>query len=64
MPFAELARVCRSNGRVVLCDRVASPNPTPKWSAGWTGYKRLPGHVAAALSLEFFGSNLYQAISL
>ncbi len=52
--FAEVARVCRSNGRVVLCDREASPGPTPKWSTGWSGYKRLPGSRSGSVGFSVF----------
>ncbi len=52
--FAEVARVCRSNGRVVLCDREASPDPTPKWSTGWSGYKRLPGSRSGGVGFRVF----------
>ncbi len=54
LPFAELARVCRSNGSAVRCDRVASPDPTAKRPAGWSGYKRHPGSRSDGVGFRVF----------
>ena len=46
--FAEVARVCRSNGRVVLCDCEASPIQPQNGRLAGLATKDFRGHAAAA----------------